>query len=220
MSARTTPCCCARAASCKISQCESCSIRGYSGVARVSRRGQRRASRSRRAQHAGGAREGAALPHAARSRRRWLVAAGAVVLLIAAVVLTVTRSRGRPLPSFPPADATYTMIADTPRFDDFAGADACAGCHEAQYRAWRGSTHGRAGGSPPEHRPLRPFTGDSIRFADAIVLPEQLPGALRFRVRRSGSAESSYDVVAIVGGAHLAGGGTQAYFMRHVDGSV
>jgi Flp pilus assembly protein TadD len=158
---------------------------------------------------------------APRRRRLLLLGVAAGALLAGVAVFGILRWRARPLPPFPPPAHATPTAEGAPVFDDFAGAAACARCHTAQHDAWSASTHGRAGGTPGERPPLRPFDGRPIRFADAVVVPEQLTGgALRFVVRRMGRAEIAYAVEAMVGGAHLAGGGTQAYFTRHQDGTV
>jgi tetratricopeptide (TPR) repeat protein len=144
--------------------------------------------------------------------------AGVVAVAIAAGA-GASCSRERPLPAYPPATAAETAAAPAPA--DFAGATACAQCHAAQHDAWRTSTHGRAGGVPGETNPVLPFDGRPIAFADAVVRPlRRADGGLMFVVQRTGRADLAFPVAAIIGGAHLTGGGTQAYFTRHEDGTV
>src|SRR4029079_17262506 len=54
----------------------------------------------------------------------------------------------------PPVDST---LPPAPVASDFAGSDRCASCHQAQYAAWRGSTHGTAGGAPARVESIRPL---------------------------------------------------------------
>src|ERR687886_782648 len=55
--------------------------------------------------------------------------------------------------------------------------------HAAQYAAWRGSTHGRAGSAPPDERHvIAPFDGTPIRFRDAVVTPRAARRRLTFTV--------------------------------------
>ena len=149
---------------------------------------------------------------------RWLLGGVAVVMVAAAAAAALQWWRARPLPPFPAATAAAPELS---RFDEYAGAAACAECHVAQHEAWQGSTHGRAGGTPAERRPIRSFDGRPIEFADGIVIPETgAAGALRFIVRARGRDPVTYRVDAIVGAAAMVGGGTQAYLTRHIDGTV
>jgi tetratricopeptide (TPR) repeat protein len=108
-----------------------------------------------------------------------------------------------------------------PSVADFAGARACAGCHRAQYDAWRGSTHGRAGGPAGPATLIVRFDGTPIRFRDAIVTPHRTPqGAYVFRVSQAGRPERAFTVNGVVGGGHLVGGGTQGYLTRFPDGTL
>src|SRR5512138_330434 len=71
-----------------------------------------------------------------------------------------------PLPS-PTRAATETK----PRFEDFAGSDACAKCHQKEFDLWKASTHGRAGGRTGEAKIIARFDGQPLRFKDAVVTP-------------------------------------------------
>jgi tetratricopeptide (TPR) repeat protein len=121
-----------------------------------------------------------------------------------------------PLP-FPPPPATEPA---TVAAADFVGAEACRACHASQYVAWAGSTHGRAGGLPAAGNVIAAFDGTPLTFADAVVLPQRREGAYRFVVRQQGHDEVVFDVDAVVGGAHLLGGGSQGYLTRSRDGTV
>jgi tetratricopeptide (TPR) repeat protein len=151
-----------------------------------------------------------------RPRRIWTLTAALVVVAgAAAAALWLHR---RPLAAFPLPSAAP---ADSVSFDDFAGAEACAACHASEHAAWQRSTHGVAGGAVSERRPVHAFDGRPIRFADGDVIPAQsADGELHFTVHASGRGSVTYRVAAIVGAAALYGGGTQAYFTRHEDGSV
>ncbi|MGH7501620.1 MAG: tetratricopeptide repeat protein [Longimicrobiales bacterium] len=136
------------------------------------------------------------------------------LLIIAGVFLL----RGDALPPFPPA---FEPGDETVSFDDFAGADACAACHQSQYAQWRGSTHGRAGGDAARERLVQPFDGRAIRFGDATVTPVVDPrGQHAFVIRQDGRPERTLTVDGVIGGAHMVGGGTQGFISRWPDGSV
>src|SRR4030095_433588 len=106
------------------------------------------------------------------SRRRLLI--GAAVAGVAAIVATAgwlftTKTGDTTVASRvelpPPSDST---APSAPSPSDFVGAERCASCHATQYAAWRGSTHGTAGGPPGTVRVIAPFNGTPIRFRDAV----------------------------------------------------
>ncbi|MGH7504373.1 MAG: tetratricopeptide repeat protein, partial [Longimicrobiales bacterium] len=106
-------------------------------------------------------------------------------------------------------------------FADFVGAETCAECHAKQYEAWRGSTHGRAGGDPTSALLVRDFDGRAIEFRDATVTPRRLDdGGYAFVVAQDGRAPDTLRIDGVVGGAHMAGGGTQGFFTRLADGTL
>ena len=105
----------------------------------------------------------------------------------------------------------------SPTAGDFAGAETCASCHQAQFAAWSQSTHGRAGGAPAE-RTIAPFSG-VLRFANARVTPRVRSGSYEFLIEQEGVAPISLKVDGVVGGGHIYGGGTQAYFTQYGDGT-
>jgi tetratricopeptide (TPR) repeat protein len=114
------------------------------------------------------------------------------------------------------------QVAPTPTvtYQDFAGADSCAGCHSEQYQAWRRSTHGVAGGAPTRQRVLAPFDGRPILFRDARVTPRIEDGDYLFVVERPDRRPERLHVSQVVGAGRMAGGGTQAYFAEFPDGTL
>lgn len=116
-------------------------------------------------------------------------------------------------PPPPSASATTTSRAD------FAGADACRACHQDQYDAWKGSTHGRAGGSAGPDVVIAAFDGSPIRFLDATVIPRIRGGVYEFVVRQDDFDEEVFTVDGVIGGAHMIGGGTQGFISRVADGT-
>lgn len=117
-----------------------------------------------------------------------------------------------PLPR-PAAPATF--------YRDFVGADACKPCHVEQYDQWHASTHGNAGGLPGEVELVARFDGKPLAFTDAVVRPEKAAdGSLAFTVEHRGGATEKIAVAAVVGGAHMIGGGTQSFFTRLADGTL
>lgn len=107
------------------------------------------------------------------------------------------------------------------RWADFVGAEACAECHAAEYAAWRGSTHGRAGGAPGKGVVIARFNGAPIRFRDATVVPRVTPqGAYQFVVTQPGRLRAEFTVTGVIGGGHMVGGGTQGFVASQADGTV
>jgi Flp pilus assembly protein TadD len=145
----------------------------------------------------------------------------AVVAVLAAGVWFVRRvpnagNDGGSRVALPPPKDSATPHA--PLASDFAGSERCASCHATQYAAWRGSTHGAAGGVPGSVKVIAPFNGTPIRFRDAVVTPSA-GRAYTFVVRQDGRPDRSFTVDAVVGGGHMVGGGTQAFVSRFPDGT-
>ncbi len=156
------------------------------------------------------------------SRQTW----GLVALVVLALVAMVVWKRREPSTSAsatPPAPLPAPRVhfaADTISARDFVGSEACASCHRAAFDAWSGSTHAKAGGDPGKVRVLAPFDGTPIRFRDGTVVPEVRDGRWRFVVRQTAQPERVFDIVGVVGGAHMQGGGTQGFVTRHPDGTA
>ena len=157
-------------------------------------------------------------------RRRTAAPAGRVARLAGASVVWLAcgcggedrdGARGGSL-DFPPPEAEITPLGDE---EAFVGSDACADCHEEQYDAWRGSTHGRAGGRPGPSVVIAPFDGRALRFADATVVPRVRDGVWEFVVRQDHFPEEVWEVVGVIGRAHMLGGGTQGFLTGMPDGT-
>ncbi|MDP2956901.1 MAG: tetratricopeptide repeat protein [Longimicrobiales bacterium] len=138
------------------------------------------------------------------------------------VWLTATGRVGLPdwkadFPPPPEGGSASTSVA----FADFVGAERCKECHEKEHEAWRGSTHGKAGGIPANGVVIAPFDGTPIRFADATVIPEVGPdGIYQFTVTGEGRDPQVLRVSGAVGGGHMVGGGTQGFVSDFPDGTV
>ena len=157
-----------------------------------------------------------------RTVRGWLVGAlGLVAVAVIALEVFQPGHRGhRGLHPLVPERAAPRSALHAPRSTDFAGDSTCAACHERQYVAWRGSTHGRAGAAPPGDAVIAPFDGRPLRFRDAEVIPARGPdGDRRFIVRQVDRPELVLVVAAVVGGGHLVGGGTQSFWTHAADGT-
>jgi Flp pilus assembly protein TadD len=143
-------------------------------------------------------------------------ATGVLVLIVAAVLLLRGRGGLQPFPAPPSVPASPAAS-----FNDFAGAEACASCHEDQFARWQTSTHGRAGGVASPERVSGPFDGRPIRFRDATVTPTVGDGGqYMFVIRQDGRPERTIDVDGVIGGAHMVGGGTQGFVTEWPDGSI
>lgn len=159
-------------------------------------------------------------PRATRAPGRGRWAAIGAVLAVAAAAAAILVVRREPLPvstePFPaPSQPEPPVIAQ----GGFVGAERCAGCHGEQMDAWRTSTHAHAGGPPGRVRLVAPFDGTPLRFADAEVIPRSSGGRYTFTVRQGGAEDRVYSVDGVVGGGHMAGGGTQGFLSRFPDGT-
>lgn len=127
----------------------------------------------------------------------------------------------RVLPLRTPAEHPRLLSAhETVVFEDFVGARICAECHVEEYETWAASTHGHAGGVPPDAEIIGAFDGRSRRFRNGTMRPiTTADGRYLFRVREQGSPSVEVQVDAVVGGGHMVGGGTQAFFTKADDGS-
>ncbi len=156
------------------------------------------------------------------SGRRWWLAIALIIVALGTVTLARvaqhrTQAVGRV--NFP---GPLALASDTgPSLEEFVGAEACTECHSVQYEAWKGSTHGNAGGPPSRERFIAPFNGVPIQFKDALVTPLRTEeGKYVFRVAQQGRPEQVFQVAWVVGGGHMMGGGTQAFFAEFPDGTL
>lgn len=99
------------------------------------------------------------------------------------------------------------------------GPEACADCHQEQYLAWRRSTHAAAGGVMGRVPVVAPLSGTTLRFADAEVRVAADAGGLLFVVRHSTLPATALRPLAVIGGGHMQGGGTQGFLARFPDGT-
>ena len=104
--------------------------------------------------------------------------------------------------------------------DQFIGSKACQNCHPDQFSTWQQSTHGNAGGKPNKRRVLAPFDGTRINLEDGWFIPYSKNGRFFFRAQENGFPERKYEVIGVVGGGHIYGGGTQTYFGLFPDGTM
>ena len=167
-------------------------------------------------------REAAPQPKWRATRAVGILSAGLVLtgLFFAARFFFFNRSVWPSLSLAPPATIEHAAITNKISFDDFIGAEACAPCHAAQYAQWKKSTHGNAGGEPGQARVIAKFNGEPLHFKDAVVIPSQKNGEYVFTIKPEGQPAEEIKVAAIVGGGHMAGGGTQSFFAKFPDGTL
>lgn len=106
------------------------------------------------------------------------------------------------------------------QLQDFIGSDICESCHPDQFELWKQSTHGHAGGVPFSSDIKAPFNGQKIDLKDGWFLPFQQDNRYFFLAQENGFPEVKYEVSGMVGGGHLFGGGTQAFFSVFPDGTM
>lgn len=156
--------------------------------------------------------------------RRRLFGAALAIMAVAGVVtalwLLAGEGTGRRGADAARADGSADA-ARGPVAEGFAGSEACARCHTEQHEAWRGSTHGRAGGPPGPETVIAPFDGTPMILSDARVTPAvEATGAYVFLVDRPGRPRVRYTVDGVVGRGHMLGGGTQGFVSAFDDGTV
>jgi len=152
-----------------------------------------------------------------RALRLALLVAGIAVV---AIIVTLTRRDGDDGPIVLPAPRTDFADTSTVTSGDFVGSDACSECHQAAFMGWSQSTHAKAGGPPGRVPVVASFTGAPIRFRDAVVIPQSRGGVYTFVVRQDGRAPRTFRVDGVIGGGHMAGGGTQGFVSRFPDGTL
>jgi tetratricopeptide (TPR) repeat protein len=160
-------------------------------------------------------------PRPGRPRGAIIAVVAVVTLLVAVIVVLVRRTPNAatttdlaPLPA--PLDSIVPVI---PVAANFVGSERCASCHQQQYAAWRGSTHGKAGGVPGDVKVIAPFNGTPIRFRDGVVVPAVSGRRYTFTVRQDGRPDRTFNVDGVVGGGHMEGGGTQGFVSKFPDGT-
>lgn len=152
-----------------------------------------------------------------RQRWAWFAAFTLAAAVISGGVFLASRSMARGAITLPPPREGPPAAVSAA---DFVGAASCAGCHQAEYATWARSTHGRAGGRPSRDIILAAFDGRPIRFLDAVVTPRVVDGSRYvFVVEQEGRAPRTIAVDGVVGGGHMAGGGTQGFLSRWSDGT-
>jgi tetratricopeptide (TPR) repeat protein len=163
------------------------------------------------------------------SRRLWIaVALVAAIAAFAWFVLPRTKTLTRSVVTGPvsavPGDKSIFRLssaAGKTGFEDFAGAEACAKCHQKEYNVWKNSTHGRAGGSPHDTKVIARFDGKPLQFADGTVTPTlNVNREPVFIVETPGEPKMEIKPDAIVGGGQMYGGGTQSFLQKFDDGTV
>jgi Cytochrome c554 and c-prime len=106
----------------------------------------------------------------------------------------------------PPTVPTAVPVAE------LAGASACAECHAAIVRAWRGSPHGRAMAAPTEQSVLGAFDGAPVTLPDGTVTPDRAGG--RWQMTIDGPAGAELRPVELV----LASGRQHQLYVTRTDG--
>lgn len=154
------------------------------------------------------------------SQRRqafWLCTIIGVLLVASAGAFWLGRVTLPPVAVPPPRELTLRSAVTAA---DFVGAESCAECHTPEFDMWRRFTHGRAGGRPSRALVLGAFDGPPIHFRDAMVVPRVTrAGAFVFEVAQRGVDRMTYAIDGVVGGGHMAGGGTQGFVSRRPDGT-
>jgi tetratricopeptide (TPR) repeat protein len=100
---------------------------------------------------------------AALGSRRWYLLAGAVIVMAAAGAWWTLRPAAPP-PAVAPTDRP-TPAAPAAVAASFVGSEACAGCHDQAYAAWKNSHHARAMQHANADTVLGNFAHATFRYA-------------------------------------------------------
>ena len=161
------------------------------------------------------------------SRKAWKLVGYALAIMVTGIlayiylinnILTIDNSSNTArleFPEYPPG-----MINQEISMTDFAGSEACASCHREIYDKWEKSTHGNAGDDIENAEVIGKFDGVPRKFKDATVTPYKEGDKLFFKLETEMLPDQVYEVSAVVGGGHMAGGGTQTYFTDFPDGTI
>ena len=106
------------------------------------------------------------------------------------------------------------------QIEDFVGAGSCKSCHSDQFELWENSTHGRAGGSPADTKIKAPFDGKKIILKNGWFIPYKEDGRYFFKAQENEFPEVKFEIIGVVGGGHIYGGGTQSFFGLFPDGTM
>lgn len=87
---------------------------------------------------------------------------------------------------------------------DYAGSEACSGCHEPQYAAWRDSPMHRMTRDLQKTQISAPFSGNSFEMRGDSVKLEQIDGQRFMRLHGSGAQASDtlFRVSKVIGGRY------------------
>ncbi len=106
------------------------------------------------------------------------------------------------------------------QIEDFVGSVACKTCHPDQFELWENSTHGQAGGSPADTKIKAPFDGKKITLKNGWFIPYKEDGRYFFKAQENEFPEVKFEIIGVVGGGHIYGGGTQSFFGLFPDGTM
>ncbi len=127
-----------------------------------------------------------------------MTARGSLLAALALVAAAAALDCGAPPPSAEPVAAR--RVTSNSLRADYAGSEACAGCHAEIHAAWKGSPMRRMTRSTPTE--IRgPFDGATLRVATDVATMERRGAAHLVRVSTS-SGEQLFRVTRVIGGRH------------------
>ena len=111
---------------------------------------------------------------------------------------------GRPASRATPEDTHVGEVRSNVVRADYAGSEACSGCHEKQYTAWLGSPMHRMTRDSKMTQVNAPFSGNVFDFRGDSLRLEQLDGQrfMRLQERDAKRSETLFRVTKVIGGRY------------------
>ena len=151
------------------------------------------------------------------NRRRfggWLMAACLSAIVLAGALAWHLQARRAPgvEPAPAPPAGTPAVAADPA---GFVGSDACAGCHQGEAKAWRGSHHARAMQHAAADTVLGDFNGARLAYSGREAVFRQQDGRYFVQAEGADGKDGVFEVRYVIGLEPL-----QQYLVALPDGRI
>jgi predicted CXXCH cytochrome family protein len=110
----------------------------------------------------------------------------------------------RPPAGSPPSPAHGAVVRSNILRADYAGSEACAGCHGKQYAAWLDSPMHRMTRDLEQTQISAPFSGNVFRLRDDSLRLERIAGQrfMRLLAKSAGERDTLFRVTKVIGGRY------------------